>query len=128
VFFEDPRENFERRIARSADLVNKPFLHSVVKLKGEFQHNNDDIDVTFNILCRDLKGKRLKSFDLELEIYKSNNELILVVNKLNYPDEPILWSGSKNLWMDSKVGKKCIAPNYAFKLENLANRIKILFD
>ena len=62
------------------------------------------------------------------EIYKSNKELIIVVTKLNSPDEPILWSGPKNLWMDGKTGKKCNAPNYGSKLENVASRVKRIFQ
>ena len=46
--------------------------------------------MTVNILCRDKEGKRLEIYDLELELFKSNKELVLVISKLNFPDEPIL--------------------------------------
>tara|TARA_B100000945_G_C20360528_1_gene586893 strand:- start:503 stop:889 length:387 start_codon:yes stop_codon:yes gene_type:complete len=124
VFFEDSQKGLEGLIAKAADLTNKPFIHSVVKVKGDYALNSEDIDLTINILCRDIDGKRLDLFDLELEIYKSKTDLVLVITKLNFPDEPILWSGPKNLWMDGKTGKKCNPPNYGFKLENLAVRIK----
>jgi len=124
VLFEDFQGEFNTLIAKSADLTNKPFLHSVVNVKGEYEINNEDIDFTVNILCRDIDGKRLDIYDLELEIFESNKELVLVISKLNFPDEPILWSGVKMIWMNSNNGKKCLPPKYSFRLENLATRIK----
>ena len=113
MFFEDFDENFKTLIAKSADLTNKPFLHSVVKISGEDERDNEDIDLTMNILCRDNNGKRMDIYDLELELFKSNNELVLVISKLNFPDEPILWSGVKTIWMNSNNGKKCSPTNYS---------------
>ena len=124
MLFENFHENFNSLIAKSADLTNKPFLHSVVKINGEYKKDYADIDLTLNILCRDNDGKRLDLYDLELELFRSNKELILVVSKLNFPDEPILWSGVKTIWMNSNNGKKCSAPKYSFRLENLATKIK----
>ena len=125
MFFENSSDNLENIVARSANIINKPYIHSVVKISGEFDTpKNDDLDVTLNVLCRDSEGKRFERDDLEIEIFNSKNELVLLVSKLNYPNEPILWSGNKNLWMDSKSGKKCEPPNYNFRIENLATRIK----
>ena len=128
MLFENPPKNIESLIAKSADLTNKPFVHSVVKINGEYEIEEEDIDLTVNILCRDKEGKRLEIYDLELELFKSNKELVLVISKLNFPDEPILWCGVKTLWMDSNNGKKCNAPKYSARLENLANRIKSFID
>ena len=128
MLFENPPKNIESLIAKSADLTNKPFVHSVVKINGEYEFEEEDIDLTVNILCRDKEGKRLEIYDLELELFKSNKELVLVISKLNFPDEPILWCGVKTLWMDSNNGKKCNAPKYSARLENLANRIKSFID
>ena len=127
MLFENPPKNIESLIAKSADLTNKPFVHSVVKINGEYEFE-EDIDLTVNILCRDKEGKRLEIYDLELELFKSNKELVLVISKLNFPDEPILWCGVKTLWMDSNNGKKCKSPKYSDRLENLANRIKSFID
>ena len=127
MFFENPPKNIESLIANSADLTNKPFVHSVVKINCKFEFE-EDIDLTVNILCRDKEGKRLEIYDLELELFKSNKELVLVISKLNFPDEPILWCGVKTLWMDSNNGKKCNSPKYSVRLENLANRIKSIID
>ena len=124
MYFEDFEENFNILIAKSADLTNKPFLHSVVKINGEYEKDNEHIDLTVNILCRDKEGKRLDIYDLELELFRSNSELVLVISKLNFPDEPILWSGVKTIWMNSNNGKKCSPPKYNSRLENLATRIK----
>ena len=124
MFFENLSQNVESLIAKSADLTNKPFLHSVVKINGKEKMSEEDIDLTVNILCRDKEGKRMEIYDLELELFNSNKELVLVISKLNFPHEPILWCGAKTLWMDSNNGKKCIPPKYSSRLENLANRIK----
>ena len=128
MFFETSQDVFKGLIAKSADLANKPFIHSVVNTNGRFTLEEDDLDLTLNILCRDFDGKRLERYDLELEIFRSNNDLVLVLSKLNYPNEPILWSGTKTLWMDSCTGKKCSPPIYSSQLENLANRIKTSFE
>ena len=122
-------DNIKELIARSADKANKPFTHSVVKISGDdYSFQNNELDMLFHILCRDPKGARLELYDLELEIYNSNKDLVLVLAKLNFPNEPILWCGNKFLWMDSKSGKKCNPPKYSFRLENLATRIKSYFD
>ncbi len=128
MLFENPPENIESLIAKSADLTNKPFLHSVVKINGGYEIGEEDNDLTINILCRDKEGKRLEIYDLELELFNSNKELVLVISKLNFPNEPILWCGVKTLWMDSNNGKKCTPPKYSHRLENLANRIKSFID
>ena len=128
MLFENPPKNIESLIAKSADLTNKPFVHSVVKINGEYEIEEEDIDLTVNILCRDKEGKRLEIYDLELELFKSNKELVLVISKLNFPDEPILWCGVKTLWMNSNNGEKCDLPKYSARLENLANRIKSFID
>ena len=57
MFFENPPKNIEGLIAKSADLTNKPFMHSVVKINGEYEFEDEDIDLTVNILCRDKEGK-----------------------------------------------------------------------
>ena len=128
MLFENPPKKIESLIAKSADLTNKPFVHSVVKINGEYEIEEEDIDLTVNILCRDKEGKRLEIYDLELELFKSNRELVLVISKLNFPDEPILWCGVKTLWMNSNNGKKCTSQKYSARLENLANRIKSFID
>ena len=128
MFFEDIKENFETIIAKSADLANRPFLHSVVNIKGEYDFSDHDLDLTVHILCRDVDGKRLDLYDLELELFRSNKDLVLVISKLNFPEEPILWSGVKTLWMNSNNGKKCNPPKYCYKLENLANRIRTYIE
>ena len=124
MFFENLHESFNTLIAKSADLTNKPFLHSVVQIKGDYEKDIEDVDLTVNILCRDNDGKRLDLYDLELELFRSKRELVLVISKLNFPDEPILWSGVKTIWMNINNGKKCSPPKYSSRLDNLATRIK----
>ena len=125
MFFKNSSDNLEIIVAKSANITNKPYIHSVVKISGEYDtFKNDHLDITLNILCRDSEGRRIDRYDLEIEIFNTKNELVLIVSKLNYQNEPILWSGNKNLWMDSKTGKKCEPPSYNFRIENLATRIK----
>ena len=125
MLFKNTSDNLEIIVAKSANIINKPYLHSVVKISGEYEiSNNDDLDITFNVLCRDSEGNRIERNDLEIEIFNSKFELILLISKLIFPNDPILWSGNKNLWMDSKSGKRCEPPSYNFKIENLATRIK----
>ena len=125
MFFKNSSDNLEIIVAKSANIINKPYVHSVVTISGECDiYKDDDLDITLNVLCRDSEGNRVDRKDLEIEIFNSKNELVLLISKLNYPNEPILWSGNKNLWMDSKSGKKCKPPNYNFRIENLATRIK----
>ena len=125
MFFENSSDNLEIIVAKSANIINKPYIHSVVKISGEYDiSKDDDLDITFNVLCRDSEGNRIERDDIEIEIFNSKNELVLLISKLNYPNEPILWSGNKNVWMDSTSGEKCEPPNYNHRIENLATRIK----
>tara|TARA_B100001029_G_C14653718_1_gene230732 strand:- start:57 stop:452 length:396 start_codon:yes stop_codon:yes gene_type:complete len=128
VFFENQHETLEKLIAKSADLTNKPFIHSVVNAGTDSEHNSDELDFTAKILCRDTDGNRLAKYDLELELFRSNKDIVLVVSKLSFPDEPILWSGIKTFWMDSCSGKKCPSPSYGSRLENLATKVKTSID
>ena len=57
MLFENSPKKIESLIAKSADLTNKPFVHSVVKINGEYEIDEEDIDLTVNILCRDKEGK-----------------------------------------------------------------------
>ena len=125
MLFKNSSDNLEIIVAKSADIINKPYIHSVVNISEEYdESNNDDLDITLNIICRDSEGNRVEQNDLEIEIFNSKNEIMILISKLNYPNDPILWSGNKNLWMDSISGKKCVPPNYNFIIENLATRIR----
>ena len=48
MFFENQKEGLESLIAKAADLSNKPFIHSVVKVKGEYTPTSEDIDLTIH--------------------------------------------------------------------------------
>ena len=129
MFFNNSLDNLEIIVAKSANIINKPYVHSVVKTSGDNDTSKIyDLDITLNIICRDSEGNRIERDDLEVEIFYSKNELVIIISKLNYPNEPMLWSGNKNLWLNSKSGKKCEPPNYNFRLENLATRIKTFIN
>ena len=57
MLFENPPKNIESLIAKSADLTNKPFVHSVVKINGEYEFEDEDIDLTVNIYVEIKKVK-----------------------------------------------------------------------
>jgi len=125
VFYKNSSDNLEIIVAKSANIINKPFSHSVIKISGEYDSSkHHDLDIVLNVLCRDSEGNRIERDDLEIEIFNSKNELVIIMSKLNFQNEPILWSGNKNLWMDSKSGKKSQPPSYNFKMENLATKIR----
>ena len=42
MLFENPSKNIESLIAKSADLTNKPFVHSVVKINGEYEIEEEE--------------------------------------------------------------------------------------
>ena len=129
MFFKNSSDNLEIIVAKSANIINKPYIHSVIKISGECDlSKDDDLDITLNVLCKDSEGNRKERYDLEIEIFNSKNELVILVSKLNYPNEPILWSGNKNLWMDSESGKRCNPPDYNLRMESLATRIKKFID
>ena len=50
MLFENPPKNIESLIAKSADLTNKPFVHSVVKINGEYEFEDEDIAVSYTHL------------------------------------------------------------------------------
>ena len=45
MFFEDQKGKSEAIIAKSADLTNRPFLHSVVNIKGEYDFYEPNLDL-----------------------------------------------------------------------------------
>ena len=50
---------------------------------------------------------------LELELFKSNKELVLVISKLNFPHEPILWCELKHCGWIVIMGKNATHQNTA---------------
>lgn len=113
-------------IARSADVCFKPWSHSVVLLSGDDATNFSVDDVSLRIECRDQEGLRHDDRDLELEIYRSGEEINLMLSWWDQPERPILWQGRHPVWMDGASGQRCPAPQDAAPLEALGRRLRTL--
>ena len=120
----DFKDRLISEVAKAADLCMKPYLHSV------FLENhlvNDLEDLTFKIQCRNLEGERQESMDIELEVYKSGNEVNMTISWKSLIDKPILWQGRHAVWMDSLSGVQCETPSYGKLFESLARRLRTVF-
>jgi len=107
-------------VAAAADLCRRPLSHGVVVLnQGEEQ------DLQLRLEARDPGGVRLPEQDLELEIYRSGQELNLTLAWLADGERPMLWQGSHGLWMDGQ-GMRCQPPEGAAPVEALARRLRAL--
>ncbi|WP_320667617.1 hypothetical protein [Prochlorococcus sp. MIT 1307] len=117
-------------IAKAADICNKPFKHSVLEhnFDSDNKKNQDSLDdLILKIESRNLDGVRYPEHDLELEIYKSGNDLHVMLAWFEQPQRPILWQGKHSMWMDAGNGKRCQAPLDGQYLESLARRLRTLF-
>ena len=78
------------------------------------------------IECRSSNGERHSEHDLELEIFRSGDEMNLMISWIESHDKPILWHGKHSIWMEGATGQPCKPPEGAAMLEALARRIKAL--
>ena len=112
-------------VAKAADLCMKPYVHSV-SLGNQLNDFNDIEDLIFKIQCRNIDGEREESMDIELEVYKSGNDLNMTLSWKSIIDRPILWQGKHSVWMDSSSGVQCEIPSYGKEFESLARRLRTL--
>ena len=113
-------------VAKAADLCMKPYVHSV-SLENKSGDDNDLDDLIFKIQCRNIDGEREESMDIELEVYKSGNEVNMTISWKSLNDRPILWQGKHAVWMDSSTGVQCETPSYGKLFESLARRLRMVF-
>ena len=113
-------------VAKAADLCMKPYVHSVF-LESKSSGDNFLDELFFKIQCRNLDGEREESMDIELEVYKSGNEINMTISWKSLIDRPILWQGKHSIWMDSSSGVQCDTPSYGRLFESLARRLRTLF-
>jgi len=111
-------------IAKAADVCLKPWSHAVVLLDPSTEAELDDLNV--RIECRDGDGQRHPDRDIELEIYRSGDEINLMLSWWDQPDRPMLWHGRHPVWMDGESGQRCSAPQDAAALEGLGRRLRSL--
>ena len=111
-------------IAKAADVCLKPWNHAVVPIDPAASAELDDLNV--RIECRDGDAQRHPEHDLELEIYRSGEEINLMLSWWDQPDRPMLWHGRHPVWMDGESGQRCAAPQDAAPLEALGRRLRAL--
>ncbi|TWB95249.1 hypothetical protein FB106_102287 [Synechococcus sp. Ace-Pa] len=112
-----------RRVAAAADLCLKPHLHAVVAGDG---FGEEQLDCTLRIQPRSSDGTRLPLDDIELEIYRSGEDLHLMLSWPAQPQQPMLWQGNHPVWMDGESGLRCERPDCGAPLEALARRLRAL--
>ena len=113
-------------VAKAADVCLKPHIHSVF-LENYSDDGNDLNDFIFKIQSRNLEGEREGSLDIELEVYKSGNEVNMTLSWKCLSERPILWQGKHAIWMDSSSGMQCDTPSYGKTFESLARRLRTVF-
>ncbi len=113
-------------VAKAADLCMRPNVHSVL-LENQIDDDMDFDDLIFSIQCRNIDGEREESMDIELEVYKSGNEVNMTISWKSLIDRPILWQGKHAIWMDSSSGVQCETPQYGKLFESLARRLMTVF-
>ena len=109
-------------IAKAADVCLKPWSHAVVLIDPSAPEQIDDLHV--RIECRDGDGQRCSDQDLELEIYRSGDEINLMLSWWDQPERPMLWHGRHPVWMDGTSGLSCPRPDGGIALETLARRLR----
>ena len=113
-------------IAKAADVCLKPFIHAVVP--ADPSAPGDLEDLTVRIECRDAEGARHFDRDLDLEIYRSGDEINLMLGRSDQPERPMLWQGRHPVWMNGDTGVRCQGPEDAAPLEALGRRLRALLQ
>jgi hypothetical protein len=114
--------NLQQLVAAAADLCRKPLRHAVLPL-GDAQRCDD---CNLRLEARQANGERYPAADLELEIYRSGNDLNLTLAWCHDHQRPLLWQGSHPVWMEPESGLRCERPDDGAPLEALARRLRAL--
>lgn len=118
---EDLRELDPSLLARAAELCCKPLRFAVVTLREA-----EADELTLRLEARDGEGERHPQADLELEIYRSGQELNVMLAHARNEEAPLLWQGRHAVWLDGSGGQRCQPPEDAASLEGLARRVRAL--
>ena len=122
----DFNDSLIAEVSKAADLCLKPYVHSV-SLENQLNNAGDLEDLIFKIQCRNFDGDREESMDIELEVFKSGNEVNMTLSWKSLIDRPILWQGKHAVWMDSSSGEQCEIPSDGKLFESLARRLRTIF-
>ncbi len=111
-------------LAKAADLCLKPHRHAL-RFIGEAPTTIGECsDCALLIEARDSDGVRVMESDLELEIYRSGDDLNLMLSRVSDDQAPMLWHGSHPVWMHPASGERCERPADGAPLEALCRRIR----
>ncbi|AFY27714.1 hypothetical protein [Cyanobium gracile] len=121
-------------VAAAADLCRRPLRHAVVNPDqgaisaepGAEEEGVDSLDLCLRLEARTPEGERVPAEDLELEIYRSGDDLNLTLAWRQGEDHPLLWQGSHPVWMDGATGLRSHCPPDGAPLEALARRLRAL--
>jgi hypothetical protein len=117
-------------LARAADLCFGPLRHAL-RLAGGMSaarpSGSDNLeDCLLLIEARDDQGVRQPGADLELEIFRSGNDLHLMLSRVADAAAPLLWHGSHSVWMRADSGERCACPADGMALEAFCRRVRAL--
>ncbi len=124
--------DLSRLVAAAADLCRKPLRHAVVLAAHGATATEaeplgqESLDLCLRLEARTPEGERVPQDDLELEIYRSGEELNLTLAWCRRDDDPLLWQGSHPVWMDGATGLRSSCPPQGAPLEALARRLRAL--
>ena len=111
-------------VAAAADLCRKPLRHAA--LEAEASPQGESLDRCLRLQVRSPEGVRLPEEDLELELYRSGDDLHLTLAWAAFEERPMLWQGRHPVWMDGASGARCERPADGLPLEALARRLRAL--
>ena len=115
-------------VAKAADVCLPPWRHAVRDNDGVSEQISVRSDCVLLIEARDHGGERCPQQDLELEIYRSGDDLNLMLSRRNDDQGPLLWHGSHPVWMDGSSGVRCDRPSDGAPLEALCRRLRALLN
>ena len=125
---QDDEQQWLQQVAKAADLCLKPWRHGV-RFSGEPPRQGETwSDCALLLEARDEQGQRCAQQDLELEIYRSGDDLNLMLTRFNDDSRPLLWHGSHPVWMDANTGERCQRPNDGAPHEALCRRLRALLN
>lgn len=134
-----PNTDLAQLVAAAADLCRKPLRHAVLPAPlrsgpGEaltadpatLPLSSDDCCLWLQV--RSASGERLPEEDLELELFRSGDDLHLTVAWLEETERSMLWQGKHPVWMQPSSGERCERPAEGAPVEALARRLRALLS
>ena len=123
-------------VAAAADLCRRPLRHAVIDRAAESEPEAQagqargiqwrDLDRCLRLEVRSAEGERLPAEDLELELFRSGEDLHLTLAWRAWEEGPMLWQGHHPVWMDGVSGCRCERPPQGMPIEALARRLRAL--